>query len=115
MAELNNQIVGLINGYVIVQPFITDDLFSMIQANPQSGGHQSILGLAVHPNYRNKGIASALLKRLEEEALSRKRLTITLTCHSNLIPFYEALGYQNFGIAQSTHAGTTWYNLAKTL
>ncbi|WP_328588894.1 hypothetical protein [Niallia nealsonii] len=52
--EENSAIVGLINGPVIQTRFITDDLFSDIKKNPATGGHQSILGLAVDPHYQKR-------------------------------------------------------------
>ncbi|MFK9093613.1 GNAT family N-acetyltransferase [Bacillus salipaludis] len=113
VAEMDGVIVGLINGPVIESNFITDDLFADIKANPVSGGHQSILGLAVSPHFQKRGIASALLVQLEKEARANKRETITLTCKENLISFYESQGYLNKGVSNSEHGGVTWYNMSK--
>ncbi|MEH7097321.1 GNAT family N-acetyltransferase, partial [Neobacillus vireti] len=60
VAEEEGGIVGLINGPVIETAYITDDLFSEIKTNSNTGGHQSVLGLAVSPKYQNRGIAAAL-------------------------------------------------------
>jgi len=108
-------IVGLVNGPVIDGEYITDDLFRDIRANPESGGHQSILGLAVSPPFQNHGIASALLAHLEKDARVKKRETITLTCKQNLIGFYENSGYINMGISSSKHGGVSWYNMIKNI
>ncbi len=105
VAEEDGLIAGLVNGPVIETAFITDDLFSDIKENPASGGHQSILGLAVSPNYQKRGVASALLAHLEKEARAKKRETITLTCKENLIYFYENYGYLNCGVSSSEHGG----------
>ena len=115
VAEENGIIVGLVNGPVIETTFITDDLFSDIKENPASGGHQSILGLAVSPNYQKRGVGSALLAHLEKEARVNKRETITLTCKKNLIRFYENYGYLNYGVSGSEHGGVIWYNMSKKL
>lgn len=115
VAVENGQIVGLVNGPVIDQPFITDDLFSEIKANPTTGGHQSILGIAVSPNCQNRGIASALLAHLESSATEKQRETVTLTCKKELISFYEKQGYTNHGISGSQHGGVKWYNMIKSL
>lgn len=115
VAEKEGRIVGLVNGPVIAKPCITDDLFKKIQANPPVGGHQSILGLAVHPDYQGQGIGKALLFRLESEARNRRRKTVTLTCKEELISFYEALGYTNQGLSGSQHAGVHWFNMVKEL
>lgn len=115
VAEEDGLVVGLVNGPVIEAAFITDDLFSDIKANPASGGHQSILGLAVSPHFQKRGIASALLAQLEKEARANKRETITLTCKENLIRFYEDDGYLNNGVSNSEHGGVIWYNMSKKL
>ncbi|MED4224647.1 GNAT family N-acetyltransferase [Neobacillus cucumis] len=115
VAEEDGVIVGLVNGPVIESAYITDDLFHEIHANPAMGGHQSVLGLAVSPDYQKKGIASALLAHLEKVAKEKHRKTITLTCNQNLILFYEKHGFINQGISASLHGGFTWYNMVKPL
>ena len=115
VAEDNGEIVGFVNGPVMERDYITDDLFSETKENPKTGGVQSILGLAVHPMHRKKGIATALLTHLETDAKSKNRKAVTLTCLERLIPFYEKHGYVNIGISQSEHGGEVWYNMTKIL
>ncbi|MGG4505450.1 GNAT family N-acetyltransferase [Heyndrickxia sporothermodurans] len=115
VAEEEGVPVGLINGPVIDTTYITDDLFSNITENPTSGGHQSILGLAVHPHFQKHGVASVLLIHIENEARKKRRETITLTCKENLIKFYEKFGYINEGVSDSEHGGVVWYNMSKSL
>ncbi|WP_312095931.1 GNAT family N-acetyltransferase [Niallia sp.] len=113
--EENGIVIGYVNGPVTTAPFITDDLFEVSAPNPPKGGNQTILGIAVHPDYQRKGIASLLLKELEKAAINKERFSITLTCKKNLIPFYEKNGYENQGIADSQHAGVQWFNMNKRL
>ncbi|KQU21669.1 GNAT family acetyltransferase [Bacillus sp. Leaf13] len=115
VAEEDGVLAGLINGPVIDTAYITDDLFSEIQVNPASGGHQTILGLAVSPHFQKRGVASALLAHLEKVARANKRETITLTCKENLIRFYENYGYLNSGVSSSEHGRVIWYNMSKKL
>jgi ribosomal protein S18 acetylase RimI-like enzyme len=115
VAEEDDVIVGLINGPVIDNASITDDLFSEIKTNSTSGGHQTVLGLAVSPEYQNLGIAGMLLAHLEKDAKDKHRETITLTCKKNLVGFYEKHGYVNQGVSNSEHGGVTWYNMIKKL
>ncbi|ANK59245.1 GNAT family N-acetyltransferase [Loigolactobacillus backii] len=115
VAEVQSQVVGFINGPVIDQPYISDDLFDQTQPNPTIGGYQSVLGLAVAPSFRQQGIARALLKALEKDASAHGRQTITLTCEERLITFYETAGFTNAGVATSTHGQVTWYNMVKPL
>lgn len=115
VAEENGKLIGLVNGPVINEAFITDDLFSEITENPSTGGHQSILGLAVAPQSQNKGIASKLLSHIEKVSKENHRVSLTLTCKENLIHFYENHGYVNNGISSSTHGGVKWYSMSKKL
>lgn len=115
VAELAGEVVGLINGPVVSERYISDDLFTHIQPNRACGGHQTVLGVAVHPHYRKQGIGAQLLYALEQQAKAQERETVTLTCQALLVPFYERLGYQNEGQSSSSHAGITWFNLVKPL
>lgn len=115
VAEENGVISGLVNGPVIDKAFISDDLFRETKGNPPTGGHQSILGLAVLPTFQKRGVASALLAHFEKEAREHERETITLTCKENLIPFYHKFGFLNYGMSSSNHGGETWYNMVKKL
>ena len=115
VAEENGVIVGLINGPVIKTAYITDDLFADNKVNPIFGGHQSVLGLAVSPDYQNRGLAGLLLNHLEKAAIEKHRQTITLTCKKDLVGFYEKHGYVNHGVSNSEHGGVTWYNMVKNL
>ena len=115
VAEKDGVIVGMINGPVIDSAYITDDLFREIKENPETGGHQSVLGLAVSSDCRNHGIASVLLAHLEKEARVKHRQTITLTCKENYIGYYEKHGFINRGISNSIHGGFTWHDLIKPI
>jgi ribosomal protein S18 acetylase RimI-like enzyme len=113
VAEENGKILGFINGPVINQPYITDDLFKEIEANPKTGGYQSVLGLAVLKQARNQGIAKKLIEKMEELVEENEREGITLTCKKELVPFYEKFGFVNHGMSDSKHGGVSWYNMVK--
>lgn len=68
IAEKEGRIIGYINGPVINQRYITDDLFEEIQSNPNSGGYLSVLGLVVNKDYQGQGIAGKLLEQFEKLA-----------------------------------------------
>lgn len=113
VAESNGEIAGYVNGPVIENMYITDDLFETIEPNPSTGGYIAILGLVVAKDYRNQGLAGQLLKQLESTAKDNQREGIKLTCKADLIPFYEKYGYTNDGISASEHGGVQWFNLIK--
>ncbi|WP_339229303.1 GNAT family N-acetyltransferase [Oceanobacillus sp. FSL K6-2867] len=113
VAEKEGEVLGYINGPIIHQPYITDDLFEEIKANPIEGGYQSVLGLAVSKQARNQGVASVLMDAMGELVKENNREGITLTCKQELVAFYEKLGFVNHGVSESKHGGVRWYNLVK--
>lgn len=113
VAEKGKEILGYINGPIISQPYITDDLFETINENPETGGYQSVLGVAVSKQARNQGIAKILIEKMEELVERNEREGITLTCKQELVSFYEKLGFVNHGLSESQHGGVSWYNLIK--
>lgn len=113
VAEKEGVILGYINGPIIHQPYITDDLFEKINENPKRGGFQSVLGLAVSKQARNQGIAKILIKKMEELVEENEREGITLTCKQDLVSFYEKVGFVNHGMSESQHGGVRWYNMIK--
>ena len=102
-------------GNVMPQRYITDDLFETLSANTRTGGHQSILSIAVHPDDRGRGYGTQLLNAMEAVARQAQRETVTLTCKAPLISYYEAHDYMNEGASASTHGGESWFNLVKPL
>lgn len=71
VAEIENEIAGYINGPVINQLYITDDLFETITANQKRDGYLSILGLAVANKYQKQGLAKLLLQEFEKVAKNK--------------------------------------------
>ncbi|QOT00370.1 GNAT family N-acetyltransferase [Brevibacterium sp. JNUCC-42] len=113
VAERQGEILGYINGPIINQHYITDDLFEKIRENSKRGGYQSILGLAVSKQARNQGIAKLLIEKTEELVKENAREGITLTCKQELVSFYEKFGFVNHGMSESQHGGVSWYNMVK--
>ena len=111
VACLDTTIVGFINGCVTEQPHITDDLFHSTALHDDQAPTQMVFSLAVHPEYQHQGIAIRLMHAFIEIARMNKKKRLTLTCKKERIPFYEQFGYINEGLAQSTHGGSTWYNM----
>ncbi len=115
VAEKNGEVIGYINGPVIKERYISDDLFKNVPTNNSESGYISVLGLVVAPNYQGQGIAGRLLNYFENLAKNQHRHGVTLTCRESLISFYEKYGYRNEGVSESCHGGIKWYNLVKNI
>ncbi|MBP1043379.1 GNAT family N-acetyltransferase [Vagococcus sp. BWB3-3] len=105
------EVIGYVVGPAFDQRYLTDDLYDELTPNDPQAPYQTVLSLAVAPDYHGQGLGSLLLSRLAEIAKAQHRQAITLTCLAELVPFYEKNGYQNEGISDSTHAGEIWYNM----
>ncbi|QDK69994.1 GNAT family N-acetyltransferase [Lactococcus protaetiae] len=107
----DGRVVGYITGPVTESRYLSDECFEHSEPNPNSGGFQKVISLAIDPEYQGLGIATKLLILLEEEARTKHRAGISLTCHDYLIDYYEKHGFKNEGLSESKFGGDTWYNM----
>jgi ribosomal protein S18 acetylase RimI-like enzyme len=110
-----DQVCGYIVGPAINERYLYDELFAHLTANDANAQYLSVLSLAVAPDAQGQGIGGQLLVAFADRARAQGRRGITLTCLKRLVPFYEAHGYVNEGVADSAHAGETWYNMVSEL
>ncbi|WP_165209212.1 GNAT family N-acetyltransferase [Streptococcus tangpeifui] len=111
VAELSGRVVAYLVGPAKADRYLTDDLFEHVDPNPAAGGFIQIQSLSVAPKYQGQGLGTALLAALKDLALAQERQGISLTCHAELIPYYEMNGFRDEGLSDSQHGGQTWYNL----
>ena len=111
LAELHGQLAGYIVGPAIQARYLTDDLFSKVGANSPEGGFIAVQSLSVHPDFQRQGVGTLLLAALKEIAVQQNREGISLTCHDELIPYYEMNGFVHEGISDSTHGGAVWSDM----
>ncbi len=104
-------IIGFINGAVVHEKTICDEMFEDAGWHKKDGPYQSVFGLDVIPQRRKQGVAFALMERLIEDARQRGRKGLILTCKERLIPYYEKFGYRSLGISESVHGGAVWYDM----
>ena len=104
-------IIGFIDGPVVNQPSIVDEMFENAQMHVEDGLYQSVFGLSVLPEYRRNGYAAELMRALIADARNAGRKGCILTCKEHLIHYYETFGYQNQGISKSEHGGAVWYDM----
>jgi ribosomal protein S18 acetylase RimI-like enzyme len=111
VAEIDGRIIGFINGCVINETAIYDELFHDAKLHDSSGDYQTIFGLDVIPEYRNQGIAAQLMRHLIEVARLAGRKGVILTCKEKLIHYYSKFGFENKGVSESKHGGSEWYDM----
>ena len=63
------------------------------------------------PEYRRQGIAEQLLRAMMDGAKEKGKKGMILTCKEHMIHYYEKFGFKNYGVADSSHGGATWYDL----
>lgn len=111
VAEDDGVVAGYVEGPVMDQAYITDDLFHHVTPNQAKGGVLAITSLSISPDYKGRGLGTMLLAAVKDLAVAGEREAISLTCHEELIPFYEMNGFKDMGKSESTHGGSTWYNM----
>ena len=111
LAELHGQLAGYIVGPAVQERYLTDDLFSKVRSNPSAGSFIAVQRLSVHPDFQRQGVGTLLLAALKETAVQQNRQGISLTCHNELIPYYEMNGFVHEGISDSTHGGAAWSDM----
>ena len=111
VAESEGEIVGIINGAIINENAIYDELYENINLYNINGKYQSIFGLAVISKYRNQGIAARIMNYLIELSRKTDKKGLVLTCRKELIRYYEKFGYKNQGISKSVHGNVVWYDM----
>lgn len=115
VAELNNEVIGFINGGASNENTLEDDFFKTMDLHLHNGENLMVFGLDVLPEHQKKGYAKELMNHFIEEAKKDGRKKIFLTCKQHLIGFYEQFGYVNKGISDSTHGGAKWYDMCLKL
>ncbi|MCH3963563.1 MAG: GNAT family N-acetyltransferase [Clostridium sp.] len=111
VAEKDKNIVGFINGCIINETVINDNLYEDPSLHIPDGAYQTVFGLDVLPEFRNHGIAANLMNHLIKVSRLSGKKGLVLTCKKRLIQYYEKFGYANMGISKSVHGGVTWYDM----
>lgn len=114
VAETGGTIIGFINGCIIKETAIYDELFSNAALHVPDGAYQTIFGLDVIPEYRNQGIAAQLMSHFIKISNLGGRKGVILTCKKNLVHYYSKFGFENQGISKSEHGGAEWYDMILT-
>ena len=106
VAVEDEKVIGFINGCTTEKASLPDKLYHDVKLHNSNGKYQTVFGLDVLPQYRNKGTAAILLEEFIFLAKERGKNGIVLTCKDYLVHYYEKFGFVNEGISASVNART---------
>ena len=108
------KLIAFMDGFVTDEPDLTDEMYENAALHDPNGRWQMIFGVNTLPEYRRRGYAEALLRRVAIDAKNRGRSGLVLTCKERLIHYYAKLGFVNEGLSRSTHGDAVWYQMRLT-
>ena len=112
--EINNEIVGHINGCIYDRPELPDALYENSSLHCPDGKYQTVFGLAVAPQHQRKGYATLLIQHLIDLSKNKGRHGVVLTCKNHLLAFYQSVGFKHLGKSASNHGGVSWNDMLLT-
>lgn len=105
------RLVGFINGMVTDEPDLSDAMYEDAGMHREEGKWQMIFGVDTIPEYRRRGCAGELMRRVIADAKEQGREGLVLTCKEALIHYYARFGFVNEGISESMHGNVVWYQM----
>ena len=111
MENEDGKIISFVNGMATNDYILTDEMFENPNLHDENGDWQMIFGVNTLPEFRQRGYAEKVLRKVVEDAKSAGRKGVVLTCKDRLVPFYGKIGFVNEGVSESTHGGAVWYNM----
>lgn len=112
VAEADGKLVGMINCGATHLDDITDELYEQLRGHVRNGRHSVIFSLAVHPDYRGKGIAHELINLVIEASRRKKKESVHLLCKKPQIDFYQHLGFGAAKLSSNRFNNHNWYELS---
>ena len=111
IAEIDGTVADYIEGPVISERYLTDDLFYKVTPNASQGGYIAVTSLSISKDFKGQGVGTSLIAAFKDLAIAQKRQGISLTCHDYLITYYEMNVFIDEGESKSNHGDSIWYNM----
>ena len=111
LEEDDGTLVSFVNGLVTDEAHLRDEMYADASFHNENGAWQMIFGVNTLPEYRRRGLAEQVLRRVISDARAQGRKGCVLTCKEKLLHYYGKLGFENEGVSQSTHGGVIWYEM----
>ena len=100
-AESGGQIAAMINGMTTDSRDLNDEMYEKTAFYSADGAWLMLFGVATHPDYQKKGLASRLMNHVIEEMKRQEKSGLVLTCKEELLPFYQRFGFVSEGISET--------------
>ena len=114
LLEQEEKIVSFVNGMVTDEAELREEMYADASLHNPNGAWQMIFGVNTLPEYRRKGLAEQVLRRVIADAKKQGRKGLVLTCKEALVHYYAKLGFTDEGISESTHGGVVWHAMRLT-
>ena len=108
------KLISFVDGFVTDEKDLRDDMYAQAELHNEAGKWQMIFGVNTLPEYRNKGHAGELIRRMIHDAREQGRLGLVLTCKSEKVHYYASFGFVNEGVSSSIHGGAVWHQMRLT-
>ena len=105
------KIAGFLNGLSTNEEIFRDEFFTDIDLYNPNGKNIMLLGLDVLPEYRMKGLATAIVREYCRRERENKREKLILTCLDSKVDMYKKMGFTDNGVANSTWGGEEWHEM----
>ena len=114
LLEDDGRLISFVNGMVTDEPDLRDEMYADASLHNENGAWQMIFGVNTLPEYRRRGLAERVLRRVISDAREQGRKGCVLTCKDCLVHYYEKFGFRSEGVSESTHGGVVWYAMRLT-
>lgn len=111
----NGKMVGFITAIATDECHLRDDFFTNTSLHNPGGKYLMILSLAVLPQYRNRRIATTLMKELLSSQMGKGRKAAVLTCVPANVALYKKMGFADQGVSDSSWGGEMWHEMTYSL
>jgi ribosomal protein S18 acetylase RimI-like enzyme len=115
VAEMDGRIIGIVNSAATDKEDLADEELKKMVGHVADGRNLVVFSLAVLPQYQKRGFARQLMMRFIEDARLLGKKKVLLMCKSNLIAYYERMGFTHIGLSSSTHGGAEWHEMGYLL
>ena len=105
------RLISFVNGMVTREPDLRDEMYSDTSLHDEAGDWQMIFGVNTLPEFRRRGLAGQVLRRVIADARAQGRRGCVLTCKDRLVHYYETFGFVSEGVSESVHGGVVWYQM----